>query len=111
MYELPNRARVWVPWFQSMHALPHLHNFQVADIELGDGLGPDAHSNLLGRRRILPDQHLPQVLVHLHAQHRLLSNSKLVSHAHLCFTHHGQPASQPSHVTLIMGSHCLHVQL
>ena len=55
MYELPNRARVWVPWSQSMRALPHLHNFQVADIELGDGLGPDAHSNLLGRRRILPD--------------------------------------------------------
>ena len=45
----------------------HLYNFYVADIELGDGLGPHAHANLLGWRSIILDQHLPQVPVNLHA--------------------------------------------
>ena len=59
---------------QDAHALMHaersrmmyLNDFQMADIELGNGLGPHTHTNLLGWRGILPNQHLPQVLVDLH---------------------------------------------
>ena len=46
----------------------YLDDFYMANIELGDGLGPHTDTNLLGWRGVLLNQHLPQVLIDLHKQ-------------------------------------------
>lgn len=50
--------------------LPHISNqtwpqAPARVLHLRDGTGPDAHRHLARRRRIRPQQHLPQVLVNL----------------------------------------------
>lgn len=110
---LPGRA-LSADVLTSEHAAwPHLHNLQVANIELRDGLGPNADPDLCSGRCILSNQHLSQVLVHLQNQHRLFSTSRWSPHASCApQTVHGEPAGLPNLMSQVMGGgHCASGQL